>query len=289
MPLTHIRHFRVRFYECDPYGHLNHATYLRFMQEAAFTASAEAGYDLVWYEEVGQQWLIRETEITYRQPVTNGQTVAVRTWVEDFRRVRSRRRYEMSLDGGEVVAEGATEWVYVDSTTFQPVAVPAAMIAAFLPEGQANPGERRPPFPEPPPATIGVFTARRQVQWRDLDPAGHVNNANYVAYMEDAGIDVLAAHDWPMERMTAAGFGLVAREFRVEYVRPALLHDELAIATWISDARRATAVRHYTIHRTADDALLARGRGLWVWVDLATGRPIRIPEAFREAFAGLAV
>ncbi len=40
------RAFRVRSYECDGYGHVNHANYLRYMQEAAFDASAAAGYDL---------------------------------------------------------------------------------------------------------------------------------------------------------------------------------------------------------------------------------------------------
>ena len=42
MALTHERTFRVRHYECDSYGHVNHANYLRYMQEAAFDASAAA-------------------------------------------------------------------------------------------------------------------------------------------------------------------------------------------------------------------------------------------------------
>ena len=43
--MIHERAFRVRQYECDPYGHVNHANYLRYMQEAAFDASAAVGYD----------------------------------------------------------------------------------------------------------------------------------------------------------------------------------------------------------------------------------------------------
>jgi len=49
MPLIHERAFRVRHYECDAYGHVNHANYLRYMQEAALDASAAAGYDIDWY------------------------------------------------------------------------------------------------------------------------------------------------------------------------------------------------------------------------------------------------
>ena len=50
MPLVHTRNFRVRHYECDAYGHLNNANYLRYMQEAAFDASAAAGYGMLRYE-----------------------------------------------------------------------------------------------------------------------------------------------------------------------------------------------------------------------------------------------
>ena len=94
MPLTHVRTFRVRHYECDAYGHVNYANYLRYMQEAAFDASAAAGYDLDRYEAMGRHWLVRETDIEYLRPLRYGDTVQVKTWVADFRRIRSRRAYE---------------------------------------------------------------------------------------------------------------------------------------------------------------------------------------------------
>ncbi len=85
--------------------------------------------------------------------------------------------------------------------------------------------------------------------------------------------------------MREAGFGIFARRYRIEYRLPALLDDELEVSTWISDVKRSSAVRHYTITRAGDEALLARGHALWVWVDLVTGRPLRVPEDFAAAFA----
>ena len=115
------RSFRVRHYECDAYGHVNHANYLRYMQEAAFDASAAAGYDIARYEADGRQWLVRETDITYLRPLVYGDTVIVRTWVADFRRVRSRRAYALRLAGSdEPVATATTEWVLLDSATLRP-------------------------------------------------------------------------------------------------------------------------------------------------------------------------
>src|SRR3990172_10663548 len=94
MPFMHTRTFRVRRYECDAYGHLNNANYLRYMQETAFDASAAAGYDFDRYTAMGRLWTVRETDIEYLNPLQYADRVEVKTWVIDFRRVRSRRAYE---------------------------------------------------------------------------------------------------------------------------------------------------------------------------------------------------
>ena len=88
MPRTQTRTFRVRFGECDAYGHVNNTNYVRYMQEAAFDASAAAGYDFARYDALGQYWLVRETEVEYLKPLVYGDTFEVKTWVADFRRVR---------------------------------------------------------------------------------------------------------------------------------------------------------------------------------------------------------
>ncbi len=285
MPLIHERKFRVRHYECDAYGHVNHANYLRYMQEAAMDASAEAGYDTDWYIKTNRQWLIRETNITYLRPLTYGDEVIVKTWVADFRRVRSRRAYELRRESDdEIVAQAHTDWVYLDLDGLRPVTVPEEMIQAFYPEGVPETAARREAFPQAPAPPPGIFNIQRRVEWMHIDPAQHVNNAMYMAYIEDCGVQVAAAHGWPMTRMINEGFGIVARHYRIQYKTPAVLDDELDIATWISNVKRATAVRHYTITRRGDNELLAQARVLWVWVNLESGRPIRIPANFIADF-----
>ena len=45
MPTVHNELFKVRHYECDAYGHMNNAVYLRYMQEAGIEAAAAIGQD----------------------------------------------------------------------------------------------------------------------------------------------------------------------------------------------------------------------------------------------------
>jgi acyl-CoA thioester hydrolase len=287
MPLVYERTFRVRHYECDAYGHVNNANYLRYMQEAAFDAAAAAGYDLARHAALGTSWLVRDTSIEYFSPLKYGESVVVRTWVADIRRVRSRRIYELRRAGtDERVARAATDWVYVSQATGQPVSVPAEMIGAFFPEGAPPPAEPRAPPLAPPPPPAGVFTVRRPVLWQDMDSAGHVNNARYVAYISDCGFQVAGAYGWPVSRMLAEGFGILVRRLHLHYRLPAVLDDELEIATWAYNARRVTAERAYTIRRVRDDAVIMEAHGLYAWVDLATGQPTRIPAHFLEAFQG---
>ena len=120
--------------------------------------------------------------------------------------------------------------------------------------------------------------------WQDIGPAGHVNNANYLSYVSDCGMQVAAAFGWPAPRMATEGFAIVVRQHRIEYRQPALLDDELEVTTWVSDVKRATAFRHYTITRVSDGALLAQVRTLYVWINLDTGQPIRIPARFLADF-----
>lgn len=53
------------------------------MQEAAFDASAAAGYDMQRYKSLGHLWLARQTEIEYLRPVVYNQEVEVKTWISD--------------------------------------------------------------------------------------------------------------------------------------------------------------------------------------------------------------
>ncbi len=286
MPVTNTTKFRVRYVECDAYGHVNNANYLRYMQEAAFEASAAVGYDVQRYDEIGHYWLVRETEIEYFKPLKYGDEFEIKTWVVDFRRVRSRRVYEFRLAGSdEVIARGLTDWVYIDQASQRPVNVPPEMVRAFAPDGESVTTQPRVAFPSPPPAPPEVFSMRRRVMWQDIDQAQHVNNAVYVSYAEDCGFQLVKHFKWPMQRMCDEGFAILIRKHHIQYLQPALFDDEIEVSSYVYDVKRASALRYYAIKRVGDEALLAQVNSLGVWVDLKSGLPARFPEQFLTDFA----
>ncbi len=85
--------------------------------------------------------------------------------------------------------------------------------------------------------------------------------------------------------MREAGFAIFIRKHQIQYVQQALFDEEIEVASYAFDVKRATAMRYYAITRVSDGALLAQVQSVGVWVDLKTGRPIRIPDPFRADFA----
>lgn len=104
-----------------------------------------------------------------------------------------------------------------------------------------------------PPAT-NVFLAEVRVRYHELDPLGHVNNAVYLNYLEQAAVDHAAAAGWPAARLRALGGVFIARRHEVDYLRPAVEGDRLRVATWAIALRGARAFRAYEIARLAPDA-----------------------------------
>jgi acyl-CoA thioester hydrolase len=288
MPLVHALTFPVRSYECDFYGHVNQANYLRYMQEAALHASRLVGYDDAAYEALGTIWFIRELEIEYHNSYRFGDTVAIDTWVGDFRRVRSRRWYDLTHAGsGLPAAKASADWVYLNRETQLPAQIPDDMAAAFAPDpaDRAESGERRGKFPDAPPPPAGAYTMTRRVEWRDIDMARHVNHANYLTYMEECAVQAAAVRGWPFARMWESGFGIMARRHQIEYRMQARLGDDLLVTTYLAEPRRSTVVRHFTVVRASDGALVSRAKSQFMCVDVVNGTLMRFPPNFVEDFA----
>ena len=242
MPRIHTRTFRIRRYECDSAGLLQPANYLRLMQEAAFDASAAAGYDNQKYAELGHLWLIRETDITFNQPIPFDTIISIRTWVEDFQRIRSRRRYEFNQEGQDTpLASASTDWVYVNSQNLRPASIPVEMQLGFFPEGvpETFPTRKKLRFADQPEDT---FTITREVEWRDIDQMHHLNNAAYLAYISEC------AHKFQQPARSVS-------RFVIEYKQAAEYGDHLQISAWLDPEHP----RHnFTIRNASNKILLAR-------------------------------
>jgi acyl-CoA thioester hydrolase len=131
-----------------------------------------------------------------------------------------------------------------------------------------------------------VYRHDVEVSEAAVDDNGHVNNVQYVHWMQD--VAVLHSETAGCTRATrACGATWVIRTHRIEYFRPAFAGDRIAVFTWVVNFRKVRSLRKYRFVRVADKALLADGETDWVFVDAHTGRPRVIPETVSGAFTTL--
>ncbi len=70
-------------------------------------------------------WVARSHHIEYKKPAFAGDIIEARTWIADCRLVSSRRKYEfVRATDNTLLARGETDWVLIDSATYQPKAIP---------------------------------------------------------------------------------------------------------------------------------------------------------------------
>lgn len=122
------------------------------------------------------------------------------------------------------------------------------------------------------------------VRHYELDFFHHLNNAVFVKYMQEAAIEASTAAGYSPAWYRDHGVGWVIRKLAVRYFQQAVYGDEIEITTWVSDMKRVTSHREYVLTRGRDAAVIARARVNWVYVDLNTGQPVRIPAEFQAAF-----
>jgi len=65
-------------------------------------------------------------------PAFVGEEIEIKTWVENVRRVRSLRKSEfIRKSDGKLLVRGETDWVFVDSKTGSPLAIPEEVSKIF--------------------------------------------------------------------------------------------------------------------------------------------------------------
>ena len=76
---------------------------------------------------------------------------------------------------------------------------------------------------------------------------------------------------------------IIRSEF--DYLQASRLGDRVVAATWIVDwDRKLTMERHFQVVRVDDGIDLLRGKMKFACVDLANGRPRRLPPEFIEGY-----
>jgi acyl-CoA thioester hydrolase len=122
-----------------------------------------------------------------------------------------------------------------------------------------------------------------QVRFRDLDPMGHVNNAVFLTYIEQARAALLA------EVGAATGLedmNMIVARVEIDFRAPVRFGQEVEISVHAS--RFGTKSFDLDYELRVDGELVAEAKSVQVAYDYARREPVPLPAAWREKLTAVA-
>lgn len=118
----------------------------------------------------------------------------------------------------------------------------------------------------------------------DIDELGHASNLSFLRWVLEAAIAHTSAAGLSPQDYRRRGQSFVVRRHAIDYLRSVHAGDELVVETRVVSMRTTSSERETLILHARSGARVAHARSLWAFVDLAAGRPIRIPADVRARF-----
>jgi acyl-CoA thioester hydrolase len=120
------------------------------------------------------------------------------------------------------------------------------------------------------------FVHREIVRFRDLDAMGHLNNAVYSTFLEQARLAFLEPKGAVVESMILA-------RLEIDFRSPVELGETVEIS--VTPERVGTKSFELSYVMRADDRVVAEARTVLVAYDYANARSIEIPDEWKEQLA----
>lgn len=119
------------------------------------------------------------------------------------------------------------------------------------------------------------------VRWRDMDSMGHVNNAKYISYLEEARVRWMLGVDGVS--MTDRIAPVVAAT-NVNYKRPLVWPNDILVELFVERLGSSSiTIGHRILDQKDQSVLYSDGNVVVVWIDTQTGKSASLPDAVRAA------
>lgn len=121
-----------------------------------------------------------------------------------------------------------------------------------------------------------------EIRFRDIDSMGHVNNAVYLSYFEQARMAYfkeLVGGDWDWNNN-----GILIAKHEIEYKLPVLLNDSVYVETWCESIGNSSLVMAYKVFKS-ESILCTTGKTVLVCFDYKSEATTSVPQEWRDKIA----
>jgi len=127
------------------------------------------------------------------------------------------------------------------------------------------------------------FTIPIDIRFADLDAYGHVNNATYLTYLENARVKLF---DECYENFLASKLMFLVVRVECDYKKPIEMYDKLYLTITTEKLMRSSFIFNYSFH-DGDGLVYANARTVMACYDPQLKKPVAIPPAMKDFFAAI--
>jgi acyl-CoA thioester hydrolase len=126
-----------------------------------------------------------------------------------------------------------------------------------------------------------VFSWPVRVYFQDTDAGGVVYHASYVNFMERSRTEWLRTFGYSNARlMKELGVVFVVHSLKLDYLKPALLDDLVAVTSQVKEIGRSRLNLYQEVLRVEE--VLVKGEVHLACVDVKTFKPVSVPDVLRK-------
>ena len=129
--MAHSYPIKVRFYELDPYNHLNHAAYIQYFEVGRVEFLESIGFQLNHLQDLGYHLVVTEIKTRFLRSAGAHDELVVETEIGEIRRATA-TWHQRLVRGEEIVAQQEISFAVTD-TDGKPVRFPDQLVAALSP------------------------------------------------------------------------------------------------------------------------------------------------------------
>ncbi|USQ13908.1 acyl-CoA thioesterase [Legionella lytica] len=125
---------------------------------------------------------------------------------------------------------------------------------------------------------ITVHEKTFPIAWGDMDALGHVNNARYFDYFQEARIEWLRELKIKMTEQ----MGPVVVHVACTYLKPVVYPATVTLRSRIYNMGNSSMMMDHDLYQ--DEVLMAQGSCKVVWVDYTKNKSVPLPDSIRTSF-----
>lgn len=174
-------HFVTEPYQLDFQGRMTIPMIGSWLMRAASVHASQRGFGFSDMTERHTAWVLSRLAIEMNAYPAMGETVTLRTWVDEVGRLFTSRCFELTGDDGQPYGYARSIWAAIDLQTRRPTPLDVTGLSGFITD-RSCPIEKPGKITPIEGHTEGIpYTVR----YSDIDINGHLNSVKYMEHLLD--------------------------------------------------------------------------------------------------------